>query len=60
MYLDPYSATRIGSQEQTLGSSTKAMALEAKDDPRSNEDDPSWLEMGHINVDHRWEVNTEQ
>ena len=36
------------------------MAREVKKDPRSNEDDPSWLQIGHINVDRRWEVKTER
>ena len=60
MYLDPYAASRVDSQEQPLGATNKARALEAKDEARGNEDDLSWLEMGHINVERRYEVKTER
>ena len=57
MYLDPYAASRVDSQEQPLGATSKARALEAKDEARGND---SWLEMGHINVERRYEVKTER
>lgn len=65
MYLDPYFAARrsyrIGSKENSLGVSVNAVGPGgAKDDPTSREDDQSLLEMGHISVERRWEVNSEQ
>ena len=61
LYLDPYSASRIDSQDHSLGVTSKARGPDAKDhDGRSGQDDPSAFEMGHINVERRWEVDTER
>ena len=60
MYMDPHAATRVNSQEQPPGATNKARTLEAKDRAHGDEDDHSWLEMGRINVERRYEVKMER
>lgn len=59
MYLDPRSASRIDSREHSLGVTTKAIVGDAKNGPRSKGDDCSSMELGHISVERRWEVDTD-